>query len=359
MKEAEKKAKEKEAKEERETLERKKKFLKKVEKKLKYMRPEYQEKVKKVLDEIQLAKPTAATLARLERMKAFFEDPDNGEVIIPKSVSKALERLTKTPFSDLTEAEQDAIVTAIQSYVTLNNLKTKLIIGQRYRELKSAVDEAVRNIEKKDKLVDFNSKDIDFTSRDVKHGAAKKIFTTDSYDLEMLAQLLDNKAGNTLDDSNGIIHRLFYGAFNEGSAEMFKYQFGAIDTLKEAIGKTNIEGWSEHFQKKSKKVDYQTINLTKGKTIKLTKAQRMNIYLNSQNMDNVQHMILGGISPRNSKSVIYKITFDDLKLITDSLTPEEKRIANKMLELVNVEKEGSIREGLNRVSTMLNGYPIA
>lgn len=367
MEAAQRKAKEKEDREERARLEKRKKFLKKVEKKIKYMRAEYQEKVHAILDEIQLTKPTPATLNRLQKMKEFFEDEENKDIIIPKRVLKSLERLNKTPFKDLSEAEQEDIITAIQSYVTLNNLKNELIFNGRRREIKAVKADALDNIVKRPILKGVNLDVMDLMGErntEKSMNVVKKIFTVDSYDPELITQMLDNHVGNVLNDSNGIITKILHKAFNDGNREQLTYEFKAMDELKKLLAdnKIKVDKWSQKFQKSAKNVDTFTYMMPENKDSKLLKPvimsreQRMEIYLNTFNPKNLEGILHGGISIDNKKRIV---TPETLKKIISDMSADEKKVADKMLELLNREENGDIKEGLNRVSTMLNGYPIA
>jgi DNA repair protein RadC len=362
-----KKASEKESKEEKARLEKRKKFLKKVQKKLKYMRPEYQEKVNSILDGIQLTKPTEATLNRLKRMKEFFEDEENKDMIIPRSVLKSLERLNKVPFSDLTEAEQIDIVTAIQAYVNFNNLKNQLIFNGRRRELKQVNADALDNIRKRPIRKGVNVDVMDLLGErntESSMNVVKKIFTIDSYDPELITQMLDNKVGNVLNGSNGIITKVFYKDFNGGNRVSLTYEYKAMDELKKLIAdnKIKVDKWSAKFQKREKDVDVFTYMMPKTKDsknlfpVKMSREQRMEIYLNTFNPKNLEGLLYGGISIDNKLRIL---TPETLKKIIADMSKEEKLVADKMLELLNKENPGDIKEGLNRVSTMLNGYPVA
>jgi hypothetical protein len=361
---------------EQDELAKQKKFLKSVMKNLKYMRAEYQEKVKAILDDIQLAKPTAATLDRIQKMKDFFDRPENADLIIPKSVRKALDRLGQTPWKDLEHDERLRILTAVQAYVAQNNLKNQLILNGRRKAQKDMLDEAMENIKKRPLLKNAKIEDnfIDLKSTPDKRGLAKNFkmaLTIDSYDPEYITQLLDNQVGSVLDDTNGIITKILHHDLNKGSNEALKYYYNSMDELKKFIKdeKINIMGWSEKFNTKGKKVQYVKINLPdmtdengkviKDRSIEMTKEQRAEIYLHTFNPDNLASLLDGGVSITGRRQNTYPLTPEDLKAITDSMTDEEKKVANKILELFNRENKGDIKEGLNRVSTLLNGYPVA
>jgi GNAT superfamily N-acetyltransferase/proteasome lid subunit RPN8/RPN11 len=351
----------KEKKAERENMAKEKKFLKDVMKNLKYMRPEYQEKVKDLLDGIQVTKPTKATMERIQRMKEYFDREENQDINLPKSVLKSLERLGKTPWADLENEDRLRILTAIQSYVTQNNLKNNLIMKGKRRKLADIIGEALDNIRKRPlkKGVDMNILDLTGERNAAKTmNFIKKIYAVDSLDPEMITQMLDNKVGSVVNDSNGIITKILHKAFNEGSNEALTYEYKAMDELKKLISnsKIKVDSWSTKFQKKAKNIEVFTFKLESGKELRLTKEQRMEIYLNTFNPDSLNGILNGGISIKNNVS---KITADELKQITSSLTAEEKMVADKMLELLNREEKGDIKEGLNRVATLLNGYPVA
>lgn len=321
-----------------------KKDLSKVD--LKKLRPERRDAIKKIMEDFTMQEMRPSTERKLQsRIDYIKENPDNQ---IPESKIKELERLQKTPLSKMTKEDLELIRDSIRHEIKLNELKNNMIFGNRYREAKIVTNEAITNINSKVNAIKQDANLIDSSIKPQEVSKLKQIFTLDSYNPELLSEILDRQ-------KQGIIKKVLYGGIDKGTTEMLRVQQESNDWLKEKLQGINIENWSNSFQEKTKNVDYQKVELPSGKTIKLTKGERISFLLHSQNNKNLNHLLNGGFRFDTNKVIKYQITQDDLSAIINSATPEEKKVAKVFSEFLN----DKIKTQLNKVSVKLNGWEIA
>jgi len=127
------------------------------------------------------------------------------------------------------------------------------------------------------------------------------------------------------------------------------------DLMRERLKGLNIKPWSKAFNKKIKDMEKVKIALPSGRTIEMTKAERVSFYLHSLNQNNTRHILGGGYSFSETPSVIVKLNGEDLDSIVGSLTPEERQVAEVFYDWFNTIQKAAI----NEVSVDLNGHEIA
>ncbi|GAG34743.1 unnamed protein product, partial [marine sediment metagenome] len=181
-------------------------------------------------------------------------------------------------------------------------------------------------------------------------GRVKEIFTTESYNIELISQILDK-------EKSGIIKKVMYDGIDEGYTEMLRFRQEADDYFKDKLKGIDIGKWSEkfHLRPTKKDVDYQTLKLPSGKSITMTKAERIALSLHSRNEKNLKHLLEGGFSFEKARAVIHRINSDDLDTILKSITPEEKRATDVIYEYFNKIQKDKI----NEISVELNGWETA
>ena len=314
------------------------------------LRPEYKKEIESLLNELdwKVSKRSKKKLDRLSATHDFLEK--NPDASMPQYVLDELKLLNRIPLKDLSYDEIMLVFNSVKHLAKLNELKNKLIIGGQIKELKKTVEEANRLVKEAQPVLKTFGQDarvID-TRMQKGPGALQKIFTIDSYQPELLAQLVQGK-------EDGVISDLFYKGIDKGFTEKYELWFKAQDSLRKSIGKTDVTSWSHLFNKKSRNVKLVNLKLPSGKVTKITPAERMSLYLHSLHPYNRENLVNSGFRFPHKEGVLNKITLEDLKFIIDSMPPEEKRIADAGLEYLNTTQ----KEELNRVSLKLDGYEIA
>lgn len=103
---------------------------------------DYQEKIRELLKDIDLSKPTEETIERLKGLADFISREG-----IPLGISQAelnrLERLQKTPFRELSKEAREDIVETAQKLFDLGKLKRKLQLNEESREQAQALDKLI------------------------------------------------------------------------------------------------------------------------------------------------------------------------------------------------------------------------
>ncbi|MBO8161344.1 MAG: hypothetical protein H0Z24_06870 [Thermosipho sp. (in: Bacteria)] len=323
-------------KEEREKINKYIKFLKEVSKNTKYLRPEYRKEIENLISDLDFSKPSKKTLTKLENTRKFLEEKlkDDPDFVLPERVVKSLSRLDKTPIRDLPLEEIENIVTAVAHFLKLNKLKNMLIFGNKYVNFYKMRDKVLHDISKikpKYKLDNI----VDSTADTKEKGKLGEIFTTASYDPELLAEFLGDTA-----------HKLLYEDIDKGITEMYKLRFEIMDKVWKFNEKYDLTNWD------SKKHPVE-LNLTNGK-IKLTKAEKIELYLHTLNEDNLRSLLEGGYSFKGQERQINKLTKEDINIIRNSLTEDEKAFVKLYQEIEELTKKR-----LNEVSINLNGFEIA
>ena len=311
----------------------------------KKLRPEYQKEIKSLMD-IDLVNRRESTIRTLSNTKKYLEEhPDNN---MPQKELNRLDVLSKKKVGDLTTEDIKLLENSISHLVKLHDLKNSMIFGRKYVDAKEVAIQANSNLARAKKI----KKDPDTISTRIKSpkqvGRVKKVATTESYNVELVTQILDKEDG-------GIIQKVFYGGIDEGRTKELRFLHDADDFFKEKIP-FNISNWSEHFTPKPSKrtVDYQKIKLSSGRTIEITRAEKIELYLHSLNRDNLESLIEAGFSFRKRPTKKYKISVEDLNEIT-KLTPSEQRAADAIYEHYNTTQ----KDALNKESVSLNGWEVA
>ncbi|HPT88716.1 MAG TPA: hypothetical protein PL004_12815, partial [Bacillota bacterium] len=321
--------------------------IKKISSKIKYLRPEFQRPVKALLDEINLTKPTRKTLNRLIRIAQYLEaNPDNR---LPKEVIARLKVLNRKNVRDMNIEELKVLHDAVVHYVHLNMLKNKLIMKQKYVEfndVKSKLIEAVMTFKAKKRIPAAD----DTTSRPGLERVGVNKFFRKQLNIENIAQELDGKKG-------GEFYKIFYEGADEARDMELSVHYSLHDFIQnemeqQGIKHDNIMGFSELFNTRKENVERIKVKLENGKTIEITKADRIALYLHSLNDNNRASVLKGGVIPDRNRTVKWNLTEKDLNTIIDGMTDTEKKIANIFYRVYNELS----KEYLNERSLELDGF---
>ncbi len=313
---------------------------------LKKVRPEYKQEIENIVSNLDLVNRREKTLGKLSGMKKFIEEhPDNN---IPEDKLKQLGILDKKKIKDLTVDDIDLIRQSVLHFKKLNDLKNKMIFGRVYKEAKEVLEQSYTNIARKKKQK-YDPQVIDTKDTALEAGRIEQIFTTESWNAETISKILDK-------EPRGVIKAVVYDGPDEGTSDMLQFQQSAKDYFRQQIP-FDISRWTETSTPKpsGKTIDYQSIKLPSGKTIKMTKGERLAFYLHSLNNKNLKHILEGGTSFEKNRFRIDKISGDDLDAIINSMTDEEHHVANVMYAYLNKTQ----KQKLNERSLELNGTEVA
>lgn len=309
----------------------------------KRLRPEYKATIEDLSKSMDLVNRREQTITKLDRMAKYIADnPDHN---IPDKHLRKLEILARTPLKNVTTEDVDLINTSITNLAKLHDLKNKIVIKRKIRDLGKARDESVVNIKKRDPA------DVD-PRQGIRISRVKEAATTESLNIEHICRDDLDKA------DDGINKAVFYDGIDEGVSDVLRFTQEADDYFTRATGDIDSSRWSETYHTKEqarKKVDYHDYKLESGKMVKLTKAERVALELHSRNENSLRHILEGGIRLSTNPNILYKITGEDLDSITESLTPEEKKVAAAIHKYLNTIQ----KDKLNEVSVKLNGWEIA
>lgn len=151
----------------------------------------------------------------------------------------------------------------------------------------------------------------------------------------------------------------------EGQRKTMEFRRDASGKFQDFIGQNGkvFDDWSG---KKAKWID---TGLSKnGKMLQITPAMRISLYLHSLNADNMRHIAGGGITVPDQKlykqgkiadayahKTVVKLTPQEVKAITDRMTPQEKEFADLAYEFFNTDS----KKAINSASLDVLGYEIA
>ena len=289
--------------------------------------------------------------------------------ILPEQILNIKNILDKSE-NTWTDSEKILLGNFYNHLRTIETYNDKILLDGKLQEVSDIVDESIKNIlnSAKKAKIDINatvsSDVIDASIHAKKISSIRKLYTLDHWNIELKTDILGGEDHN-------ILTRILYDGFDDAETNQLRFEQNIEDYLRDQwkdLKDIDITKWSEGLNKenfivnklrKSKmlpqKVDYQTVELAKGKKISLSKGQRMSMYLHSKNEQNMKHITEGGIRFENNIGRIHKLSKLDVALIVDSMTKEEKLIAESMRSVYN----GIIKDELNYVSTELNGFRIA
>jgi|GEM_PF-5707815 len=346
----------KERKAKRDEIGKVKDILKKT--KLRELRPERQNVIKKIIDEIGLAKMTEKTKRKLtSRLDYVKDNPDNQ---IPPEKIADLERLNKKPLSDFTASDIALVKDSILHEINLNKLKNKIIFGKEIKEASEVLKTARENIIKGKDIKDNSASIIDssITEHETLGQRIKRIWKLDSWNPEVITEELDSK-------DHGEIMKYLYNGIDKGVTTKLGLEQDIDKWLTDELKDIKIDKWSKAFQAKKKNVDFQNIKLSgyklpDGKTvgdkiIRITKGERISFLLHAKNEKNLNHLLNGGFRIADNITKKHYLSEDNLNEIINSATKDEVKVVDIMWEFFN-EK---MKPKLNEASMELNGWEVA
>jgi len=319
---------------------------------VKHLRPQFRDDIKGLIEDLDnVITRKAKTLYRLQRMADYVaEHPDNN---LPQSQLEHIRRLDKKPLGELTVEEVEDIAKQVQQFARLNKLENKLIFGRRLREAKEVIDSARVNVNKKQPRGEFAEDLIDVAEVEKRAGKLQQIFSTDSYNPEMIANILD------ANPEGGIVSEVLYGGVDEGVTQAFTYERAAEAYMRDVIKSVGLQG--KDLARMSRgvggdKAEVVSIALPSGKKINMTRGDRMSLILHASSAENTSNIINNGFNfTTNLSRQPFKISKEDFRAIVDSASETEKRIAYAIARYLNTVNKNMI----NATSVDLDGFEIA
>jgi len=319
---------------------------------LKHMRPEYKKQIEFIFSMFDTTAKSHTTrkLNELQRLKQYIED--NPEHNIPDHLLKQLDVLSKKTVSQITKEEFDNIYDAVMHLAHLEKLKNKLIMKERYRDAAEIADEASENV-LEGRKVKVDPTAIDTNKPEFSKSFAKEFFHN-HLNPETLSIMSDQR-------NNGIIKRILFDDMYEGHSTELRYRQDAytiFEKFLEGLG-GDIRNWSRSFNKGLKDSELVEIPIAKQHgqiitKIKITKSERMYIFLASLDADAKRSMLRSGVSFGTNLSQIVKLTEADIETIANSMSKEEKQFA----DLATKYFLDFARPRMNEVFLELNGYEL-
>ena len=252
--------------------------------------------------------------------------------------------------NDLTEKNKEVMLAdmTVQDMKELNRLITAVKKSIESTNTLLATENYKRVSDLGEKFLEENRK-----KESAKESAYRTVNTARNF---MKLDMLDSR---TYFNSLGKAGMDIYGALRSGLDKKTRNIKTAHDYIKNLIGETDISEWSGD---KAKLHEFKT---EEGKELKLTTAQVMSLYRLLQRDQAKEHILEGGIRPEKTitkagklkKEVTryyepIRVTEKDLLNIIDTLTPEQKRIADGITDFFT----STTSAWGNEVSMQLYGY---
>lgn len=252
--------------------------------------------------------------------------------------------------NDLTEKNKEVMLAdmTVQDMKELNRLITAVKKSIESTNTLLATENYKRVSDLGEKFLEENTK-----KESAKESAYRTVNTARNF---MKLDMLDSR---TYFNSLGKAGMDIYGALRNGLDKKTRNIKTAHDYIKNLIGETDISEWSGD---KAKLHEFETEGR---KELKLTTAQVMSLYRLLQRDQAKKHILEGGIRPEKTitkagklkKEVTryyepIRVTEKDLLNIIDTLTPEQKRIADGITDFFT----STTSAWGNEVSMQLYGY---
>ena len=292
---------------------------------------------KAIDDAVSTTKPSEATINRVNKSLEYFEknqhkvygvNAEKGEILLPDFLMKDLKRLTKKPLSEMTISEVKTLTASLENIIHQQNTINRLDAVQQERKITKNIDDYTKQPSIKSNQV-------------YKDAVAKK----DSFvDTTRILQLPPDQLTWTMDGWNkgGVVHKVFYDAFVKADDKMYTAEREARNIL-DTISR-DVRG----FEK-------EDISIRVGsETLKISKGQRISMYLDSLNAQNNLHVLKGGYVIGEVSGRPLKITLEQRDAIISKMTETELRVAETIIETYKV-----LSKYMDIASKDINGFPIS
>lgn len=333
------------------------------------MLPEIAEPLQALVESIDVKKPTAKTIEKLQQLREFIETEEQGAAekgmledpyikFGLESAKKTVDRLNRVPVSGMTAEGIRQVRNTMAFLVSQQVGQEKLAGEQRGQMIQSVLDQAYDEMgnAKNGKKNIADNEAIDNTKVKRVTGPLKRLFTVDHSNPDALCII----AGG---GKEGALHKNVAEAIAKGERRRYEHMYLVNDYMRERLEQEGVTSedlkkysmiMRTNFLKKSKP-ETVTVNLESGKTVTMDIGTVMDIYMHTLNSDNYAALTgKNGIYLRASKTQIPQLTSDDVLNIVDTLPDKAKTVCDIMGEAIKVQQMS-----VNEVSIRLDGYELA
>jgi hypothetical protein len=279
------------------------------------MRPEYAEPVKAIMDRFTDEHFRSDTKVKLNDLKTQLET--NPEIDLPKSILEKIGELDKIPYKDLSVDDVKTIRDTIIYYAKLQRESHQITIRNQKVDTAFAVEAVANELPVPKEKPPSGKAGVYGIKEKIQEGFQKLIETVGTR-LDQ-ADLVAEKIGPTF--KQVVIDPVMDGyKARDGYKNTFDSEFQAKTTsLKETVG--DVRKWLS---------ETETITLSDGEMLDLTRAEKLSLYMHSLNPENRKHVLEGGFGFRFRGRVLkdrsFRISEEELTRISDSVrtNPNEK-----------------------------------
>lgn len=292
---------------------------------------------------------TGKSVQKLTDLREWYteqkeNDPD---FISDPHIEKALERLSKRHISDMTQEEVAQLTEVLLNIEHEINTRRKLIDDADRRDTALMGVDVIRDINRSRGIGENTA------------GALDRLFVNNT-----LSPVREMHRLIGYEDSDPLYRLTLQLA--DGQRKQFDYQRRASERFNR---------WTENRKltdrirgKKAQEIKVTGLSADGVKTVSITPAMRMSLYLHSKNDQNLRHIAQGGvvvpdmqlykqgkIEAAYDRGTTIKLTPSEVRSIVSQMTTEEKAFADAAHAYFN----GMSREEINATSEKLKGYSIA
>jgi len=304
-------------------------------KKLKKMKlhPTQQKNVDALLDGIATTKTSDKKLGSLLSSKKFFEAEVRFENELPDYLNKAIEGLEDKQLRDLTTEDLNVLKMGIQRIRSNQELREELTERGQRRKIEKWATDFDATVRGDSPLHRFDKEGY---LKDPKKGGV--LGALNKLDLNPDGQAFIIDGGR-----EGIAHQVFVKNFWAGDDKRLALEQHASRYMEPHHDM--IKGW-----------DKSDISTQIGdKKVKISRGERIAIYLDSLNPQNESHQLGGGYVLRSNPGIPLKMTADQRDKIIDGMTAEDFKVA----QTIQDGYQNILRPALNETSVKVIGHEIA
>ena len=275
---------------------------------------DYKDKIQALKDMFDLKKRQEKTLKAREETAKFIEremEKGNTKLQIPQDV---IDTIKKIPLNNMTIAQLEEVHDNILHLAHIGKTKGKLLKIQKGRRQEELVTELVDTL--------YKGKKPDITrnlKKEIKEAESLKKKVKDIWSHFWINTTLDESLFERMDGAErGLWCETFYDAINKCKDDELSSNFKRIEDSQNFIADNEID----------------IVKFTEERTgdLMLTPAQRTGVYLCSLDEDAKRHIQKAGVYTAKGMKEPYKFTDKDISNVVDSLTKEEKAMAEHYQE---------------------------
>jgi hypothetical protein len=318
--------------------------------------PEFQAKVDAAMSGVATKAMTDDTRRRLEAMQDYIEreKQEGRDIGIPPEVTSQLGRLSRRPLTELSMDELRMLADTVNMAVAVNKLKNKLIVKGQLRDIGESADaiqqqqEAIAPTERTSRSV------VTGIEKDYSANKAKELFNEGMLDPDRLAMTHGDEFQQRIfqDVRDG------RSAAKTGAWEFDDALRAATEKAGGKWGSRELMRMSEHTAKSAAllRPDLQTFTLESGQQIRLTSGLKIAMVLSARRPKLRKKLIDNGIHLEGHETgTAYRLTSEDLKMLSQSMTAMESAHAEAIFDFLNNKAASAV----NKVSRLLVGREIA